>query len=167
MDMMDKLEFGFDYTVEHLRNGEVIASEVVSNLVPTEGLNYIVSGALTGGPTSASWFIGLYEGNYVPTSTITAATVVSATTECVAYSNSTRPTWVGGTVTNGAVDNSLSRAEFTMTANKTVYGAFLVSTSAKSSALGTLLSIVRFASPKGLETGDVLRVTAGVAMVSA
>jgi hypothetical protein len=164
---MSNIKLGFEYTIEHVRGGEVISTETATNLVPIQGLDYIVAGALTGGSTNNAWYIGLYEGNYVPTSAVTAATVVAVATECLAYANSTRPAWIAGPVTAGSVDNSASRAEFVMNATKTVYGGFLISSNTKSGGDGTLISIVRFPTAKSLESGDTLRVTAGITTVSA
>jgi hypothetical protein len=157
---------GFEYTVEHIRDGKVLSTEVVKNLVPTEGLNHILSVVMAGGSPYASWNIGLFEGNYTPTGTITAATLPAQATEMVAYTETTRRPFTPGSVAAGAVNNAASKAQFTFNANKTVYGGFISSSSAKNSVTGVLLSVVRFASPKVLESGDVLSVTAGMTLTS-
>ena len=59
----------------------------------------------------------------------------------------------------GATDNTASRAEFTFTSAKTIYGAFLVPTATKGGVVGPLLSAARFADPKNVAVDDVLRVT--------
>ena len=49
------LRVGFEHTIEHIRNGQLIAVESAHNLVPTEGLNHILNGALrAGSPTPNS-----------------------------------------------------------------------------------------------------------------
>lgn len=81
---------GFTYLVEHVRGGVVIDREVVHNLVPTEGLNYILEAALRGGAALSTWYIALFEGNYTPVAGVTAATFPAAATECTAYDQATR-----------------------------------------------------------------------------
>jgi hypothetical protein len=161
------LQSGFTYYVDHVRNGEVIGTDEVHNLIPTEGLNHILSVVLKAGTQQTNWYVGLFEGNYTPTATITAATVTATATECTAYTEATREAWVGGTVANGFVTNTDSRAEFTMNATKAVYGAFVVSSATKSSGSGVLISIARFPTVKNVESGDLLRVRAEFTNVSA
>jgi hypothetical protein len=158
---------GFEYYIDHIRDGELLASDKVHNLIPTEGLNHLLGVTLKAATQQSAWYVGLFEGNYTPTSTITAATVVATATECTAYTESTREVWTGGSVANGTVSNSDSRAEFTMNATKAVYGAFLISSAAKSSGSGVLLSIARFPTVKNVESGDVLQVRVEYTSVSA
>lgn len=165
--MNTNLKAGFRYLVEVVKDGVVIDSEVADNLMPTEGLNHMLGVTIKSVAAAPTWYIGLYEGNYTPVLTDTAALFPAAATETVAYSEATRVEFVEGAVAAGAVDNSASKAEFTFTANKTVYGGFISSASAKGGVTGALLSAVRFASPKVLEIGAILRVTAGFTLASA
>lgn len=164
--MNEQIAAGFKYLVEVVKDGVVIDSEVVHNLIPTEGLNHIVGVALKGGAQNTSWYVGLFEGNYTPIASDTAATFPAVATECTTYDETTRPVWTGGSVVTGAVSNAASRAEFTSNANKTIYGGFVSSASAKGGTTGTLVSVVRFSSPKTFDSGSVLRVTAGFTMTS-
>jgi hypothetical protein len=166
--MNETMKAGFTYLVEVVSaDGTVTDSEVVTNLMPTAGINHTLGVLLKGEAQVSTWYIGLYEGNYTPTSSDVMATFPVAATETVAYTASTRLTFTSGTVTAGGVDNSSNKAEFTFNATKTVYGGFISSASAKSSTSGTLLSVVRFGSPKSVDSGSVLRVTAGFTMASA
>ena len=167
MSNISESTIGFVYTFETVRDGVVIDSETIKNIVPLEGLNYILSATLLGGLQNSSYYIGIYEGNFTPTAASTAANIPAASTECTAYNETARPTWVPGAVAAGGVDNSANKAVFTMNATKTVYGAYLVSGSPKSSIIGTLLSAVKFPSPKNLAATDIFRVTAGLQLVSA
>lgn len=166
MDTTSAGKVGFVYTVEQVRAGEVIHTETVHNLVPDEGIEYLLRGALLSGTPIVAWYIGIYEGDYVPTPDVTAVNVASASVECSAYTSTSRPAWTGA-YTAGTADNSASRAEFTMNLDKSVYGAFLISNASKGSNTGTLLSIARFTSPKNLESADILRITAGLSLLSA
>lgn len=164
--MNQQLNGGFEYLVEVLRNGEVISSERVHNLMPTEGLDHILSVAMKGGSQVPTWYIGLFEGNYTPVATDTAATLPGLATESTAYDEATRVAWNEGSIVTGALSNSASKAEFTANAVKTIYGGFISSNQTKGSTTGVLLSVVRFGSPKTLEAGSVLRVTAGFTLTS-
>lgn len=161
-----RLKTGFVWTVEQLRDGQVIASECGHNLVPDQGLNDLLAVYFKSGSQAANWYVGLFEGNYTPGPSVTAASIAAAATETTAYSQATRPAWTAGAVAGGAVSNVDAKAEFTFTSSKTIYGGFLVSSSAKGGALGVLASVIRFPSPKAMEAGDTLRITAGTTLVS-
>lgn len=164
--MNGNLRAGFVYTVEVVKDGIVQSTEVVHNLLPVEGINAILSAALKGGTQVTTWYIGLFEGNYTPLTTDTAATFPGAATETTTYAEATRVEWAEGNIVTGALDNAATRAEFTSNALKTIYGGFISSAPAKGATSGTLLSVVRFSSPKTFEAGSVLRVTAGFSMTS-
>ena len=165
--MNEQLQAGFAYTVEVLdAGGNVIETSVDHNLMPDEGIAYMLGTALKQGAPAPAWYVGLFSGAYTPTAGVTAATIATAASECTAYSADTRLPFALGAVTGGAVDNAASKAEFTFTSDVTIYGGFIVSAAAKNSTSGTLISVVRFASPKALSAGGVLRVTAGIVMAS-
>lgn len=155
---------GFSYEYEIERNGEIVERGVEHNLIPTEGKNHMLSVVCNGGTQVPVWYVGIYEVDYAPTVTVTAATLGALTTECTAYDEAARPSWVESTPAAGATDNSASKAEFTMNASKTVYGCFLSSVASKSSGSGVLLSVVKFSTAKALVAGDILRVTAPVSL---
>lgn len=159
--VLSDVKAGFTYTVEHIRRGVVIDREVIHNLMPIQGLNFVQSALFKGTAVPGTWYIGVYEGNYTPVALDTMATFPGTATECTAYDESTRVAYVPGTVSGGALDNSASKATFTFNATKTVYGGFMSSVSTKSATSGTLLSAVKFASPKAMTAGDILSVTAG------
>lgn len=162
--MMADAKAGFVYTVEHIRDGVVLSREQVHNLVPTAGLNHMVDVTLKNGTQYPGWYIAPYEGNYTPVAGVTMTTLPSDATETTAYSEATRVAFVPGTIANGAVDNLASKAEFTFTAAKTIYGGFVASSSAKSSTTGLAISVVKFTSPKVMDVGDVLRITSGLTL---
>jgi hypothetical protein len=144
----------------------VLNQEVVKNLIPTEGLNYILGAALTGVSPIASWYIALFEGNYTPVAGLTAATFSAAATECTAYDEATRVAWTPGAVAAGSVNNSEDKAVFTMNATKAVYGIGQLSVNTKSSGSGVLVSAARFSAVKNVVDDDVLSVTSTISMTS-
>lgn len=157
----------FEYEVEVIRDGVVIDRSIEKNLIPQQGLDHILDVVCKGGVQISTWYVSIYEGDYTPISTNTAANFPGLATESSAYAETVRQTWVEGAVTAGAVDNSASKAEFTMNAAKTIYGCALVSNSSKGATAGILLSAVRFGTPKALVSGDILRVTAPVSLTGA
>ena len=158
---------GVNYTIEVIRGGAVVDSETVHNLMPEEGRNHAVSVITKGATQVPTWYIGLFEGNYVPVDSDKASTLPTSATECTAYLPATRVEFVEGAVAAGVVENTASRAEFTATGAKTIYGAFLVSAQAKGAITGVLMSAARFTAPKVLQIDDVLRVTASFSLTSA
>jgi hypothetical protein len=167
MELAANTKVAFEWEVSVERDGLVLWTERVKNLVPTEGLNHLLGVTLKGAGQQSTWYIGVFEGNYTPSAGVTAATIVANSTESTAYDEANRPTWVGGSVTGGAVSNADSPAEFTFNDTKTIYGGFLVSSSTKGGGGGSLLSVVRFSTAKALEATDVLKITAGITAVSA
>lgn len=164
--MKDSAQFGLTYLVEVIRDGVVVDREEVHNLVPTQGLNHILNVEFKALTQVTAWYLAIFEGNYVPTAADTAASLPAASTESTAYGEATRVLFVGGTVAGGVLDNSASRAEFTMNATKTIYGAYMSSAPAKGATTGVVISSVRFSSAKNLVATDILRITAGMTLTS-
>ena len=164
---MDSAHAGFVWTIEAVKDGVVIDREVQHNLIPTEGLNYLISSALKGGTPYTSFYVALYSGNYTPQLTDTAATFPASATECTNYTQSTRQALTLGTVANGQVDNTASTASFTGGVNGTlVNGGFITAASAKGATTSVLVSAVQFSSPKAFDAGTILQITAGFSISS-
>lgn len=158
------------FEFELVRDGKVIDKWSDHNLVTNEGLNDLLSVYLVGGPQKVTWYVGLFEGNYTPMAAVTAATVKTASTECTAYGEATRQTWAGATPASQSTTNSASKATFTINATKSVYGAFLISASAKNGtgdAAAKLFAITRFSAVRSVVATDQLLVTYTVSAASA
>ncbi len=165
--MNSALQGGFLYLVEVVdQSGNVVDSEEIHNLVPIEGLNHFLNVVLKGSAQAAAWYVGLFEGNYTPTTNDVMATFAAASTENITYTGGVRKTLTLGTVATGAVDNTANKAEFPFPGNKTIYGGFISSSSAQGGTSGTLLSAVRFSSPKAVAADFTLRITAGFTIAS-
>jgi len=164
------LKCGMTYEVRSYKRSKsgrlwLFDEDIVHNLVPIEGLNHMLATEFKGGAQIGTWYLALFEGNYTPSAADTAATFPAAAGESVAYAEATRVAWDEGTIAIGVLDNASNRAEFTMSSVVTIYGAALLSASAKGATTGILSSIARFSSPKvGV---DVVRVTAGYVLTSA
>lgn len=147
------------YMVQHFRNGKLIDEFKCENMVVYQGLNYVLNAAFGHTSPLSGWYAGLFEGNYTPTSGATAATIAALATECTAYTSATRPQWTSVPSTAQQLTNGASRASFTFNAQKTVYGALLISSNIKAGTAGTLFSVSRFATPKQVDVDDELLVT--------
>lgn len=154
-----KVALGGVFHGQIVRDGKIIEEFEDHNLVVNEGLNHLLNVVFNGATQIATWYCGLFEGNYTPVAGLTAATVTSASTECTAYTASTRVEYTEAASSAQSMTNSASRASFVFNATKTIYGAFLVSASAKSATTGTLFSAARFSSSKAVESGDELLLT--------
>lgn len=133
------------------------------NLVPNEGLNFILDLAGNNAAAAAA-YIALYGGNYTPIAANTAAGFASTYTEITSgsegYEESTRVLWDTGAATSQAVNNYSAPAEFTIitAGSLTVYGVALLTASAKGSTSGKLLSASKFGAAKTFADDDTFEV---------
>ena len=139
--------------------------ELNDNLIVTAGLNALLTEFFKGSSYTATWCVGLKS-----TGTALAADTMashSSWTEITDYSESVRQTIVLGTPSAGSVDNSASKATFSINGTTTIYGAFLVNASAKGGTGGTLYGVVDFGSSRAVISGDTLTVTVTLTAASA
>jgi len=144
------------YHGQLIRAGKVIDEFVDENLVVNEGLNALLDIMFHGSTQVSTWYLGLFEGNYTPIASVTAASIVAAATETTAYDEASRPAFDEAAASSQSITNTASRATFTFNATKTIYGAFLTSNATKSGTTGTLFSAARFAASKAVVSGDQL-----------
>lgn len=161
-----EMKVGGVFTFEHIRDGEVIDTWHEENLVVNESLDDLLQVYLGNGTQKPTWYVGIFEGNYTPVASVTAATIASAATESTAYDESARVTWVEAAVSSQSITNSANKATFTINATKTMYGAFLISDSAKSGTAGTLFAASKFSAARAVVTLDQLLVTYTVTAAS-
>jgi hypothetical protein len=88
-------------------------------------------------------------------------------TEDQNYSEATREVLTLGTVSGGSVDNSASKASFSINATATIGGAFLTTVSTKGGTTGTLYGGAAFAANRSVVSGDTLNVTATLTAAAA
>lgn len=157
---------GFEYIVGHRRGSRILSVERVPNLMPLEAIHHMFATEFRGGTQVATWFCGIFEGDYTPLLTDTMATLPGLATECVAYVSATRPEWVESAPTGGAIDNAAAEAVILLNADKIVRGAFLSSSAVKGGVAGTLGSVTRFTVPKVGASGDEIFVTIPFELVS-
>lgn len=162
---MSMLGTGLVYTVELVKDGEVIDQSVEHNILPQQAVDHVASLIRGAGATPiSSWYLGLFENNYVPDSSVTAADLQLTVGESQAYAETARLPWTNEYDGTAMISNASAMAEFTMDASKTIYGAFIVSNSAKGGTAGILLSIARFSTAKVVDAGTTLRIIAGLSL---
>lgn len=161
----------FGVTLEHYYHVECYGADGVlkwvedfANLVVTEGRNKYLDATLKTGLASPAWYVGLVDNaGYTAYAAGDTAAQINGTNgwdESSAYSEAARQTFTPGTISAGSVDNSASKAVFSINGTVTVRGAFLVSSSTKGGTTGTLLGVGDFTGgSRSLINGDTLNVT--------
>ena len=140
--------------------GNVKWVERCHNLVVTTGLNDLLDKYFKGSTYTAAHYVGLTDG----TPTVAAGDTMASHAgwvEVTAYDEANRPTLTLGTVSAGSVDNSASKATFTISANgTTIGGAFVTTNNTKGGSTGTLYGAAAFsAGDKLADDNDTLDVT--------
>ena len=141
---------------------DLIGRDETPNLVTNQGLNDMLSVWCAGGSQTQNRYIALFESNSTPTSAWTSANFSGTNcTELTAYDEATRPLWNKGAVATQSINNSASKGVFTANATKTIYGAALLSASAKGGsgdAGGVLYSATRYGTARSVVATDVINV---------
>lgn len=139
------------------RDGNILQEGIDHNLNPQVGVDY-VAGLFMGTQTVVSpWYVGVYEGNYTPSKAAQASDLPGTIIECTAYSQTSRPVWDKTYDGVSLITSINSRAAFTFTSAKRLYGGFIISESAKGGNTGVLLSIARFATPYDVPAGSTFQ----------
>jgi len=138
------------------------------NIVPNVGLDEMLDKFYKGSAYTASHYVGLTDG----TPTVAAGDTMASHAgwvEVTAYDEAARQAFTPGAVSGQSVDNSASKAVFTVSTNgTTIGGGFLTTDSTKGGSSGILVSAVAFtAGDKSLDDGDTLSVTVTATMASA
>ena len=139
--------------------------ELNDNLIVTVGLNSLLTEYFKGSGYTAAWYVGLKS-----TGTALAADTMashSSWAENTTYSEGVRQTLTLGTAAAGSVDNSSSKATFSINGSTTIFGAFLVTNSTKGGTSGTLYGVVDFGSSRAVISGDTLEITVTLTAASA
>ena len=136
------------------------------NLIVDVGLNDLLDKYLKGSSYTAAWYVGIKgAGTAVEADTVASH---SSWTELTGYTQAARPTLTLGTVASKSVNNSASKASFSVNATATVAGAFLISDSTKGgTSSGILYGVVDFSSTRAVISGDTLEITVTLTSASA
>lgn len=149
------------YTVEcYGADGKLKWADDIDNLVTTAGKNDALDKYLAGSTYTAAWYVGLVS---LTSYTAIAAADTSAShagwIEDVNYSQAARPTAAFSAASAGSKSLS-SAAVFSINANTTIKGCFLISVATKSGTTGVLYSAGLFTGgDKVVQNGDTLNVS--------
>lgn len=159
------------YNIWHIEciapDGSLKWEDSYKNLVTDEGLDLILTEYWKGSGYNAAHYVGLTDG----TPTVAAGDTMASHAgwvEVTAYSEGTRETLTLGTVSGESVNNSASKASFSISANSTtIGGAFLSTNSTKGGSTGTCVAGGAFSvGDKSADSGDTLNVTITLSMTS-
>ncbi|MBW2094209.1 MAG: hypothetical protein JRI80_04905 [Deltaproteobacteria bacterium] len=164
---------GFEgiWQCDQYRNGELISGGYpeTRNTFTTEGMARLLNIIFhdISKPASEIWYVGIYKNNITPSVGNTAATCLGAAGtygECqdADYDNpaTNKPAYTTADTETASITNSVAgKAEFTMAASITIYGAFLSTEAAKTATTGYLMCAKKFSSSRAVIDDDVLYVT--------
>lgn len=152
---------GFIYDIQLVdANGAIVDTWQQKNLIPQAGIDFLMLSPFGLQSQIATFYCGLWQANYVPTASTTAADIPVNMGEFVGYSEAQRPVWTPVYDGVGTLDNIASRASFTFTADQLIRGALLVSSPTKGSNSGLLLSALRFPTARQVGAGLTLYLNA-------
>lgn len=158
-DVKDKFLENY-YLVECIGpDGKLKWEDHIINLVVNAGLNDSLDKHLKGSSYTAAWYVGLCSG----TPTFAAGDTMASHAgwaENQDYSSATRPALTLGAVSGQSVDNSASKASYSINATATIGGAFVVNLPTKGQTSGTLYGGGAFTGGnRSVQNGDTLNVT--------
>lgn len=146
-------------------DGKPVSRSREHNLIPADGLAFLVRAPFGDVAPISAFYLGLFRGNYVPTDSTKAADIPGNMIEFIDYAEAQRPTWERAFDGAASMDNLTTKASFTVTQDRTIYGAFLVSEATKGGNSGLVLSCVRFASPKPVSAGQTINLSGGLTYI--
>lgn len=137
------------------------AWSVEKNLLPVEGLAYMLSVIMGQTPKPAGYFLALFSGAAAAAANWTAASFAAAASEITSltegYTSPTRPVWTPPASTaTASIDNMAAVAHLTMATAGTinVTGAALLTNSTRGGTTGVLISASKYAATRVFQNGD-------------
>jgi hypothetical protein len=157
--LLPKAALGGRFLGRIIRERRVIDEFECENIVVNQGLNYLLGAALGAQSVMTAWYIALFANNYTILASDTAATISANAGEVTQYTAGIRQAWNSAPPSAQSITNAANQASFTFNASVTVYGAFLISSSAINGTSGTLFSGSQFGSAKPVVNTDILQLT--------
>lgn len=140
-------------------DGKLKWQDTAKNLVTNEGLDHILDILFKSGIQVDPWYVGLTDGTPTPAAGDQLTGTHAGWTEVTAYTEGARQAFVDGAVSSQSVDNSASKASFSINANSTTIGGGFLASSATTGANGDLLCVAAFTGgDKSADSGDTLEV---------
>jgi hypothetical protein len=149
------------FTIEQIRDGEVIHSEVINNAVATAGFNAMLNTFFGSEAKRANWYVGLINATGY-TAVADADTMASHAgwAEFATYGEATRSAWVATSSSNKSVTGTASQT-FTIgtVSAQELKGLFVTDTGTKNGTTGLLWATALFSANVPVATGDTFRIT--------
>lgn len=164
-DGLKVLGFRHEFEQFDARTGEVLHREVKFNRIPQQGIDFLIQSPFGDVAAIPNFYCALFRENVLPTADMTAADLPSVLGEFTEYSEATRPSWDRLYNGAGTWSNAESRAIFTATVERDIYGSVIVSNPVKGSNTGLLLSIVRYATVKKISPEHPGRLFCGLTYI--
>ncbi len=130
-------------------------------MLTNEFRTYRNSAAMLGGTQVTAWYIGLYKNAHTPAATDTMASLLATAGEITTYEGGTRPLLVPDAYADGIFSNAGADLKVVFPVAETVRGRFITSNPVIGSTTGILADVVASPSPKPMDIGEALDVTAG------
>jgi len=173
-----KIEQGLNphgvFTLKHFRDGKLIHEEQTDNIVVTEGKDYIAAVSYEGFAQKSNFYLAMFGENLSPQADDTASGTNAVHPDVVGTAVATRlgelgdaelietarQVWTGDAANNGASSsNSDAPAVYTMQADDTIYGAYMISSSTQGGegATDILLAAANFGTPRAVFATDLIQ----------
>lgn len=146
------------FRAEFFRQGRKYHEVDFENLVTNQGKNYILDAGFNNGTRYSSWYLGLIDNNgFTTVASTDIPTSHTGWLEWTSYSEATRQAWNKTSATSQTV-SSTDVAIFTMSANGTLAGGFIIADPAKGGTTTILWSAGTFTAVP-VQTADQMRLT--------
>lgn len=156
---IDSLAFKGKFTMQHIRDGQVIGEYEIPNGVTNSAKDTALDILFYTASKISNWYCGLISG--ASYSGVAAADTMASHAgwlEFTGYSQANRVAWGTGAPSSQVVTNS-SAMTFSINASGTLKGIFIASNNTKSGTTGTLWSTALFAADLSVNSGDSLNFT--------
>jgi hypothetical protein len=156
------------YQCDQFRKGELIAGGYpeLPNTFTTEGLSYLLRVMFweTSKAASLIWYLGIFDTNVTPAVGNVASTSLGAAgtygaIQTAEVDETVVEPYTTVTTATASCTNAASKAEYTMAATRTIYGAYLTDSSDMTSVAGILMSAKKFSTARSVIADDVLSIS--------
>jgi hypothetical protein len=167
MEFTELERIGFAYELEYYDpDGRLVDMRTAHNLMPDEGVRYLLGVAFNNESQWPTFYCGLFSGDYSPYAQQTMANFPTNATEFSGYEGSARIPCQFSNPANNAISNASNKAVFEINQSGVIKGCFLATSAPKGATGGILVSAVRQPSPINVLPGGTLSVTAGFVVSS-
>jgi len=147
------------FTIQHVRDGEVIAEWDVPNGIVDVGLNSLLEVYFHATSQITTWYVGLVDNaGFSAFNNADTMGRHAGWAEGTAYSQANRVEWTEGAAAARSITNAAT-LDFSINATATIKGIFVTSNNTKGGTTGTLWSTAAFASNVSVVNGDTLKIT--------